>query len=380
MKVLKVVFSMIPWRGFFMILFCVAVIPVSAEMRTWTSVSGATVEAELERVSGGRAYLKAPNGKQFAIGMTSLSEADREYIQSQQKPDASGGSLFPSSTPKDAAPAPQPTAENRFPYAAAASLEGGLPGSIQLRHPDNAKFLLIQYGPGARDVLYAVFDPPEPRTTADVAYLWSPSLPGYQTPRKMEGDSEDVAGNDAYIFEVPVTTQFGNLRVKGTLELASGASKWWLIFAKLDAEISEGVKSSGFQVGAYVNESLADVSDMATAKPVRFLGEPRLSVGYNASRRSSSGSLKLGGMTLVPGKGMDDEIELVYLDTDGDEEDEKEWELTEQILFSSGHGGAFRYSPKELEPGQPYTVRASIDLGPIFGVQEDEKTFKTIKK
>jgi len=48
-----------------------------AAVRTWTSASGATLEAELVRVDGATVYLRAADGSMVRIGLDQLSEADR---------------------------------------------------------------------------------------------------------------------------------------------------------------------------------------------------------------------------------------------------------------------------------------------------------------
>ena len=53
------------------------------EPRTWSAKSGSTLEAKVLRTRGSRAELGTPDGRKVAIDLSALSEADREYIQSQ---------------------------------------------------------------------------------------------------------------------------------------------------------------------------------------------------------------------------------------------------------------------------------------------------------
>ena len=57
-------------------------------MRTWTSTKGSTLEAELERVSGAKAYLKKVDGRTIPFPISKLSKADREYIKAQSSTSA----------------------------------------------------------------------------------------------------------------------------------------------------------------------------------------------------------------------------------------------------------------------------------------------------
>lgn len=52
----------------------------SQDKRTWTSLSGATQEAELTKVVGSLVYLKRQDGSTITIQLSSLSPADREFV------------------------------------------------------------------------------------------------------------------------------------------------------------------------------------------------------------------------------------------------------------------------------------------------------------
>jgi|GEM_PF-961995 len=65
---------------FFILLFSISSF---AEMRTWTSSSGKTLEAELQRVSGTKAYLKRADGKTIPFPISKLSKLDRDFLKSQ---------------------------------------------------------------------------------------------------------------------------------------------------------------------------------------------------------------------------------------------------------------------------------------------------------
>ena len=59
---------------------------VHAEMRTWTSVKGDTIEAELVRKTGNQVVLKTQKGKQLKIPLSGLSKADHEYLMAAIPP------------------------------------------------------------------------------------------------------------------------------------------------------------------------------------------------------------------------------------------------------------------------------------------------------
>lgn len=61
---------------------------LSAEARTWTSVSGKQIEAEFVSEAFGQVTLKTLQGEKIGIPLAKLSPADRDYIQSQKLPAA----------------------------------------------------------------------------------------------------------------------------------------------------------------------------------------------------------------------------------------------------------------------------------------------------
>ncbi len=64
----------------------VAVVAAEPELRTWTSQSGAKVEAKLIEQKGDDVVLEKADGKQLAIRLDKLSEQDQEYVRSLAKP------------------------------------------------------------------------------------------------------------------------------------------------------------------------------------------------------------------------------------------------------------------------------------------------------
>lgn len=54
--------------------------------REWTSRTGqAAVEAEYVRVSQGKVYLRQRNGRESAVDITRLSDADQQYVAARQR-------------------------------------------------------------------------------------------------------------------------------------------------------------------------------------------------------------------------------------------------------------------------------------------------------
>jgi hypothetical protein len=62
---------------------------VRAEMRTWTSLPGKTVEAEYVRIQFDDVILKSSDGKEIQVPLTSFSGEDKEYIELENPPNLS---------------------------------------------------------------------------------------------------------------------------------------------------------------------------------------------------------------------------------------------------------------------------------------------------
>ncbi len=58
-------------------------VAAAADARTWTSASGATVEADLVSCQGGQVMLRKADGSSLRIGLNLLSKEDQEFIARQ---------------------------------------------------------------------------------------------------------------------------------------------------------------------------------------------------------------------------------------------------------------------------------------------------------
>lgn len=70
-------------RGVFAAILLLVLGNAAAPARTWTSGSGKTLEADFVKELGGTVYLKNAKGETFAIRLSSLSAADREYVRTR---------------------------------------------------------------------------------------------------------------------------------------------------------------------------------------------------------------------------------------------------------------------------------------------------------
>ena len=91
-------------RGSALALLCAALLPATAaEPRTWISIDGRMIEAELLRRLGNEVELRDKDGRVLKVGMNSLSFADQDYINEfapEDKTRSLGGSSPTGPKPK----------------------------------------------------------------------------------------------------------------------------------------------------------------------------------------------------------------------------------------------------------------------------------------
>lgn len=328
------------------------------------------MDAELIRVERGQAVLRSSDGNEVAINLSKLSESDLAYLNNSTavtatvtEPTAPAAPLAPDKTTNT-------VVGNVFTFKEAQSLVGGLPESIKLRQPDAAKFMLVQYGPETKEVLYVVFDHPGSQVAADAAYVWSPSLIGFQSPRRIVGKPRKMKDANAYVIQIPVTTQFDDLGLRGNIELISGVQEWWLYFVVGNFDVVKGGRPSSFIVSEFLNDMTVDIADASSAKPLRLLTDIVLSASTHPNTRITSTQLRMGRYNFIPGKNMINEIKIVIVDENGVKAAETKVKINRDNVWST----LLVFDSQKLKQGQKYTTRATIDLGPIFGHKTAETT------
>ena len=68
-----------------LLVFCLVTI-CNAELRTWTSIVGTKVEAELVSLTGNQVTLKTKAGKTLKLPLKKLSKADQEFLKAKPSP------------------------------------------------------------------------------------------------------------------------------------------------------------------------------------------------------------------------------------------------------------------------------------------------------
>jgi len=329
------------------------------------------MEAELIRMDAGQVILRSSDGKEVAINLFKLSPADQVFVKTSVPGVSTVAKSVVPVAPLSPVTKTNAVAVKLFTFQEAQSLAGGLPESIKLRSPDDARLMLVQYGPEAGEVLYVVLDPPGPRVASDAAYVWSPAMTGFQIPRRIVGKPRTMKGAEAYVMEVPVSTKFGELSLMGTIQLISGVQDWWLNVIVGNFDVVKAGKSSSFVVSGFLSDIAVRVAEAQSAKPVRLLTDIVLAVYSHAEKGDTSTELKMGQYNMFPGKNMKNDIRVVIVDEKGVKIEEHGSKIDNKNLLST----VSVFIPEKIKSGNTYTTSATIDLGPIFGPQSSKMTF-----
>ena len=347
--------------------------------RTWTSVSGATVEAEFVELDGENAILGRANGERFLISLSKLSEGDREHIGSLTRPNGDRGGdadSAPDAEEVPAAVAPLRLFGEATIRRAPPARAGDLP-AIELRQPDTATRWAFQFGPNEGDIAYFVFDSPGLDLLHDTLYVYSPSQPHYRTPQKIVGKKVSLGEDKVRRFSgISLAAKNGTLNTRFILDLTYGVVRIDILGVVVNVELSAaGGGVSRFAYGGYINEQLG-VGGEEAFEVFPALQEIRLgaSVKANLAPAQGSVSLKMGPMNLVPGKGVDKAIRVELVDAEGKIRERFKTEPAREDLLSEG-GTQYSFNLEKAKPGKDYTMKASIDLGPVVGPMESRSSF-----
>ena len=353
-----------------------------AEPRTWTSVSGATIEASLAGVEGSIVELAAPGGRRMQIQIDKLSQADRAYIHDVRQTEA----------PKTAGKTSEPRAQ--MPDKTAKVLFGGatifepeavdvasLP-PLELRNPGSATYWGAQIGPQKKDVAYFVFDRPGIDSLHDVLHVYSPGQPQYQKPVMIRAKrSKMKRGEDQYRVSrwtnISFVVKNGGLNTRFAFEFTYGLDdRPDFVATKTEIDLAGASGTSRVVTGGFLMEEIA--TGAGTLTPAKLLGPIDLSVTGIARTTSNSiqAKLAMGNRWVVPGRGMSEKIRVKISDPSGRVRERLKFELDEAILLRI-EGGGLSTSVDKLLARTTYSIDATLDLGPVLGIVSSSREFTT---
>jgi hypothetical protein len=365
---------------------------VMGEMRTWTSASGSTVEAELVRVDGSLVILRNPDGKPIRIPGNKLSAADQAFIKEQLSQKSAAQALAASTPAGQAAPAKNPG----DPHAAkpkagkADPIFGAYENVSAIKMADlpncdftdsyDAKSIGVQYGPSSTEVIYIALNQANMEEAPDSLYVYSPALPAYNQGKVLKGKSKKVMDNKAFLFPpIPLKSTFPDVKANIELEIVSGAKSWYFVLGRATIQLTRNRDNCTFMLGEFLNAHLSTSSDPIQVVPLLKTPTLKVTESKKGFTHSAEIHLTVGSFLIFPDKNMSDEIEFEIETAEGESAFEKEFEVSEDLLETSGGSHkkpTYNVSIKDLEEGVKHTATAFIDLGPIFGELEVKQDLK----
>jgi len=365
-----------------------------AEVRTWTSKTGNTVEAEYLRREGPVVFLRTSDGGDMRIHGSQLSPADIQYVKTQpitvvKASSPEEKSVVPVVNKKE--PEPKPVAEKKpapvkksgsgpFAYEPMKKVTSAELGFPEPRKPSEAYRLAFRFGEKADDVMYCMLDTETWENNADRLYVMIPGHTQYGKPTLLKGKSKKITGNPpAFLFkDVPVKAAFGDMQVSMMISVSMGEPVKGLVGVRADVTLQKGRDRSRFLLKGALSEQAAYAEDRFP--PVELLGQPALQVGGKASAGmvAVSGLLTMNHLSLMGISGMDKQVQIQLINEKGKAAKKLKWKLDEEDVYKLSHGHRYTIDQVKLKPGA-YTLSSVSDLGPQLGKVEPKPSKVKVK-
>ncbi len=361
------------------LLLCAGLAPA----RTWTSVSGATVEAEFDGFNDGQVRLKTADGRQFAIALDALSAEDQAYVQQQAPAEAA-----PPAEPAADAPAPAPKTEAKanaeaeagpsflgVAYEAVPPLEGDAVAALFGEALPDYAFYAIQYGPAASNLLYLALSPPENVGGSRRLLVHNPSAPLREKTQQIRSSRFDFPPHFSPGRREPVArlnlprldTRFGRAEVSHDMQLFAGINKRpELVHLVNTISLRTPAGAARLRTGGLLpnNEYLLSPGGTAKALPLAQTPEVKGSV----TRDRLLVDMNMGPFRFIPLQGLGRRIEIRVVNPENQRVAMRhriDVTLDDYINLPQQSTSPVGWTPKGLKPGT-YTLKAELDLGPIF--------------
>lgn len=335
----------------------------SAPARTWTSTSGATVEADFVARDGQQVILERPGGARLTIRLNQLTPEDQawitnEAIEAPATVDPPPAESLPGIT--YTAPSPPLTIE-AFP-------------PVSLTQTNRATYWGFQYGPAASNALYCVFDFAEDEQPPERMYVVTPGDTVYPAPTPWLSRGGDYREQRIRIFRgKPLTASHGDWTLTHELTFQYGMARFDVAWVKIEtqAKRKKDRKTYRFTQGGFITDQVVSgagpIPVLRALRPLEFVCNPRVYRG----RPQVEPVLKMGSFALVPGSNLDDEIRVEVTDPETERVVERlEIPLREESLVDPNPWLHRAYL--DLRSGKTYQVQAGLNLGPLLGSPMDE--------
>lgn len=244
--------------------------------------------------------------------------------------------------------------------------------NLQLRTPDLASFLGLQYGPGRNDVAYLGFDTKGKDDPRDALFVYSPGYAAYSNTIKVAGFKKSSAsGKIATFKKFKLSSQFGVVSAEYEVECTASGLQTNVVILNISATLSKDDVKNRFLLNGEISD-VVQGEGVINVKGIMDL--PVLWIGLDLISGTPRlvGNLNMSHLKLVPKEGVDNRVTLVIKNEQGEEVQRESIKLDEST-FEQKYGIAC--DVKKPAAGQLYTVKATLDLGPFLGLASCEEKF-----
>lgn len=333
-----------------------------AVARTWTSQSGAQVEAEFEKLEGDFVILRASDGRTFKILKTQLSAEDQSYVDQAVAPAPAAPPETPA-RPPPRAPIQNPAVEwIRYDPAPSLALEQ-FP-ALDRSKAANMMFVGIQYGPAPRETLYCAFEMENPQDPPTLLHIYDPAQGQPVTlraVRRKAGEHRVTSFRD-----IRRTATYGSVRMTANIEFLCGFARNDTVLLTAQVDLARSDATAQFLIGGYLNNDFTYGPGQINVIP--FLEPPELNVRAWMMRGPVlTGYCKIGRWSLIPKAGMDRVLAVEIVDREsGKSLGQTNGQFNEEKLLTGAPDKTLLVFLR-LEPERKVSINASMNLGPLLG-------------
>lgn len=262
---------------------------------------------------------------------------------------------------------PQPQSLRLFdqaPYENIDSISSSQIPNLQLRTPNSATYMGLQYGPTKKDVVYMIFDPKSAQETPDTLLVYSPANPAYSNAVRIGGFKKGSGDTRVMSFKkFKLNSRFGLVMTDYDIECAYSEGQTNSITITISVDLYKGNTKSRFLLSGQISD-LTRGDGIINVKGLLDL--PVLWVGLDLTTGSPRlvGNLNMSHLKLVPKDGMENRVAVTILDDQGEVVQRESIKLDEST-FNQPYGIACEL--KRLAPGKTYMAKTAVDLGPYIG-------------
>lgn len=380
------------WRHLIIaVAFSALPVAAPAEIRTWTSATGSQIEADLAELQGEHAVLRSPDGREFKILLSALSEADQAFIRNTTQSAAPEEPPAEERNPRDRrsarrdegprTPVREPGEWDRITgpnvFAAPDPVGTDRFSKLSKDNLNRSIFVGLQYGPAKTNVLYCAFEVTDPARPPETMHIYGPGLAPQNQNRTLKGTRRSVGDERVVRFrDIQVQSDFGDIRFSADIEFYCGFGRGDTVLLVANSKLERGRTASVFVVGGYLNDDA--LYGAGTIKPVPILATPRAAVVARIfGAPVLYGSCAMNRLSVIPKSGMETSLRVNLIDVETERSVESvALAIEEQRLLSGKADRTINHRFQNMERGRRHEVDVSIDLGPFLGPVKDRIRFR----